>query len=303
MKTLSFLCATFLLLALFRLPIEYYTFLRVITTFGAILIIKKEVEIKISIWIFLFGILAIIFNPVFPIYLYKKPLWMPIDISGSILFFCYFLKLNAKRMFQNLFSFDGRIRRFEYGLSLIFYVIGAIIIISIKNNIIVLAYIPLIWALWAQGAKRCHDMNHSGWMQLVPFYFFWMLLQEGDNYPNSYGNDPKDIEKSNRPFSQKSNFSTPKPTPVMIPVITMPENQTTVLEVSNINYSLIQDIMKNLRNLDLIKNQSYTFSENTATITIHHRDTSQVLLDGLYSIMQNIEVLSVGNGSIKIKIK
>jgi len=303
MKAIALLCSALLIAAIFKLPIEYYTFLRVAVTFGAIAIIKKEALSRISIWVIPFGILAILFNPIFPIYLYKKFLWKPWDVGGSILFFCYFLKLNSKRMFENLFSFSGRIRRFEYALSAFFYVIGAILIASFKNSATALGYIPLIWALWAQGAKRCHDMNNSGWMQLIPFYIFWMLFQEGDNYSNSYGNDPKEIERSNPAPIPNPNFPIAKPVSAVKPIVAIPENQITILEVINVNYSLIQDIMKNLRRLDLLKNQSYVFLDNTATITINHRNTSQALLDNLHSIMENIEVLSVGDGFIKIKIK
>jgi uncharacterized membrane protein YhaH (DUF805 family) len=78
-------------------------------------------------------------------------------------------------MFKNPFSFEGRIRRTEYGLSFIIYaVIAAIInvaIITIRDaGIFGLAYIPLLWFLWAQGAKRCHDVGNNGWWQIIPFY-------------------------------------------------------------------------------------------------------------------------------------
>jgi len=49
----------------------------------------------------------------------------------------------------------------------------------------------MCWFLFAQGAKRCHDMNNSGWYQLVPFYILWMLFYQGTAGPNNYGPDPK----------------------------------------------------------------------------------------------------------------
>jgi uncharacterized membrane protein YhaH (DUF805 family) len=104
-------------------------------------------------------------------------------------------------MFKSPFSFDGRIRRTEYGISFIAYTIGitivGVIIESDKNSsgvaIIGLSYIPLLWFLWAQGAKRCHDINKSGWWQIIPFFVFWLIFAEGDLHPNQYGENPKGI--------------------------------------------------------------------------------------------------------------
>jgi len=98
-----------------------------------------------------------------------------------------------QKMFAAPFSFDGRIRRTEYGISLIIYAIAASIInvIAKGSAILGLCYIPMLWFLWAQGAKRCHDRSASGWYQIIPFYVFWMLFAEGDSHDNSYGPNPK----------------------------------------------------------------------------------------------------------------
>ncbi len=98
-----------------------------------------------------------------------------------------------QKMFAAPFSFDGRIRRTEYGISLIIYVFAASLINSIAKGapILGLCYIPLLWFFWAQGAKRCHDRDASGWYQIIPFYAFWMLFAAGENAPNQYGNSPK----------------------------------------------------------------------------------------------------------------
>ena len=102
-----------------------------------------------------------------------------------------------QRMFSNPFSFYGRIRRTEYGLSFIIAYIYAIVIglfVGAANGsegIMYLFLIPDYWFIWAQGAKRCHDRDNSGWYQIIPFYGLWMLFGDGDAYENSYGPDPK----------------------------------------------------------------------------------------------------------------
>lgn len=117
-------------------------------------------------------------------------------------------------MFKNPFSFDGRIRRTEYGLSFIFYVIAAVIVNAIIASggrdsgagIIGIAYIPMLWFLWAQGAKRCHDVGNNGWWQLIPFYALWLLFQDGQPGQNQYGDNPKGITNSNQQnFTQTQN--------------------------------------------------------------------------------------------------
>lgn len=92
MKVIPIACAAFLLLAIFRFPIGYYTFLRIVITIGAIIILSEEFKKELNIWLVLFGMKVILFNPVFPIYLYKKSLWVPIDIAAALLFICYTLK-------------------------------------------------------------------------------------------------------------------------------------------------------------------------------------------------------------------
>ncbi len=105
-------------------------------------------------------------------------------------------KVAAQEMFSNSFTTFGRIRRLEYGLSTLIYSIIAIFLnytVEVNESLIViyLAFIPLVWFLIAQGAKRCHDLGNSGWYQLIPFYGLWMLFANGDKGRNKYGNNPK----------------------------------------------------------------------------------------------------------------
>lgn len=99
------------------------------------------------------------------------------------------------QMFSRPFSFEGRIRRLEYGLSMIAHTVGYLILYTIMESgvapVFLLGYIPLFWFLWAQGAKRCHDRGNSGWFQIIPFYGLWMIFAEGERGSNTHGLNPK----------------------------------------------------------------------------------------------------------------
>jgi len=102
-------------------------------------------------------------------------------------------------MFKRPFSFKGRIRRLEYGLSMLIYFVYVLPMELIDENDLsagfaifwLLLLIPMLWFYLAQGAKRCHDRGNSGWFQIIPFYGLWMLFAEGDLGKNEYGDNPK----------------------------------------------------------------------------------------------------------------
>ena len=83
---LLLICAALLLLGVANLPIGYYTLLRVVVTIGALAVVVTEFENGLNFWVITFGLIAIVFNPIIPIYLNDKSVWMPIDIIGGIIF-------------------------------------------------------------------------------------------------------------------------------------------------------------------------------------------------------------------------
>lgn len=108
-------------------------------------------------------------------------------------------------MFKNPFSFEGRIRRLEYGLSNVIYLLCLFVftivteLLSMEGSGIatvfaLVIYTPLFWFLLAQGIKRCHDRGNPGIWQIIPFYGFWMLFADGDIGVNEYGENPKRLE-------------------------------------------------------------------------------------------------------------
>jgi len=108
-------------------------------------------------------------------------------------------------MFKNPFSFNGRIRRLEFGLSYLIVIGIAIAVIFVLNAtstrenssvtgiIVLLTYIPLAMFSYAQGVKRCHDIGKGGTWQAIPFYVIWMLFVDGEVGPNKYGENPKGL--------------------------------------------------------------------------------------------------------------
>jgi uncharacterized membrane protein YhaH (DUF805 family) len=98
-------------------------------------------------------------------------------------------------MFKNPFSFKGRIGRKEFILGQIVGLLMIIIPVIIYtlfsdamnfevNSIPILVKIiiltPFYWFTLTQNAKRCHDLGKSGWWQIVPFYFIWMIFKKGN---------------------------------------------------------------------------------------------------------------------------
>jgi len=107
--------------------------------------------------------------------------------------------IDNRGMFRRPFSFKGRIRRKEYVISYIIYLICAFILNCIeKTNVInempviyIFYYIIMVWFILAQGCKRCHDISNSGLYFIIPFYFIILFFRAGEEGSNEYGNDPK----------------------------------------------------------------------------------------------------------------
>ena len=115
---------------------------------------------------------------------------------------------------MELFSFEGRIRRRDYWL--ISFGVGmasglAAALAEAAPVLYLLILIPLCWINLATGAKRCHDLGHSGWWQIIPFYPVWMAFQDGEPGANEYGPNPKSPQ------------TTPQGTSTSTPVVPQPQ--------------------------------------------------------------------------------
>ncbi|WP_312297662.1 DUF6804 family protein [Chryseobacterium sp.] len=86
MKPFLTFCALCCFFGIFRLPIEYYTFLRILVFIGALLVLYNTLSSKQHYFSIIFLVILILFNPIIPFYFYRKGIWIPIDIITGILF-------------------------------------------------------------------------------------------------------------------------------------------------------------------------------------------------------------------------
>jgi hypothetical protein len=74
-----------LLLAAGRMPYGYYTFTRIVVCgFGAFIAVIGWDRSSLRVWSVLFGLLAILFNPIVPIHL-SRGTWPYLDIGAAII--------------------------------------------------------------------------------------------------------------------------------------------------------------------------------------------------------------------------
>jgi uncharacterized membrane protein YhaH (DUF805 family) len=113
---------------------------------------------------------------------------------------------------KNYATFTGRARRSEYWFFSLFYMIFAVVAITLDNlfgiTIEGLFYGPLYFILifamivpsLAVAVRRLHDVGKSGWFYfiiLIPFIgaVWFLVLASTDSQPgrNKYGQNPKGI--------------------------------------------------------------------------------------------------------------
>lgn len=101
MKPFLIVCSICCFVAILKLPIEFYTFLRTIVSLGAGLLIYSWIKQKNYALAIVFVLVLILFNPLFPIYLYQKSIWIPLDIITGLLFLIIAFYKKSKPVKQN----------------------------------------------------------------------------------------------------------------------------------------------------------------------------------------------------------
>lgn len=115
------------------------------------------------------------------------------------------------KVIRHYADFNGRARRKEYWMFILFNVIFAIVAMILDNVLGIafeqIGYGPLyiLYAIFALlpglavAVRRLHDIGKSGWMFFIAFIpiigSIWLLIllcTEGESGSNQYGPDPKD---------------------------------------------------------------------------------------------------------------
>ena len=131
-------------------------------------------------------------------------------------------------MFANLISFEGRIRRAEFAITLIVCYFVRSFLFIIFDELIVLGNLLstitdvfLVLIFFSQSVKRLHDMDQTGWLAILPVYNpILLLFVDGTRGKNQYGEDPK----RRAPLSET--FSTAhQPTPSNFPLPDIPSTE------------------------------------------------------------------------------
>ena len=102
---------------------------------------------------------------------------------------------------ENYANFDGRARRKEYWMFVLFNSIISVILNMIEPTVYLIYVLAILVPSIAVSVRRLHDVSKSGWFMfiaLVPIIGgIWLLIlacTDGDSGNNEYGSNPKTEE-------------------------------------------------------------------------------------------------------------
>ena len=82
-----------MIIGVFSMPIGYYNIVRVVVFASALYfcfnLYKLNNDFSSNREIWFFGVIAFLYNPIFPVYLYVKFLWIIINIITAYIFYNY----------------------------------------------------------------------------------------------------------------------------------------------------------------------------------------------------------------------
>jgi uncharacterized membrane protein YhaH (DUF805 family) len=100
---------------------------------------------------------------------------------------------SIKTCFSKYADFDGRAQRSEYWWFILFIILAGIVLSAISNTIGMLFSLATLVPSIAAAARRLHDTNRSGWLQLIALIpligwiiLIYLLAQEGSTGSNRF---------------------------------------------------------------------------------------------------------------------
>ena len=115
--------------------------------------------------------------------------------------------------FKKYFVFEGRASQSEFWYFFLVYWVGGGILDVVAETqqseplvllslvIIAIGFFPML----SVGCRRLHDINKSGWWQLIPIYNFILWAQESSSEsPQTTRSNSNEFKKSNEPFKSSS---------------------------------------------------------------------------------------------------
>jgi uncharacterized membrane protein YhaH (DUF805 family) len=104
---------------------------------------------------------------------------------------------SIKLCFAKYADFTGRAKRQEYWWFALFGFIASLPLNFVSPYLSWAFSLAVLLPSLAVGTRRLHDMNKSGWMQLIWIipvlgwiYMIYLLAQPGDTADNQYGAPP-----------------------------------------------------------------------------------------------------------------
>lgn len=94
---LATIAAIAIVIGVFKMPYGYYMFLRILVSVVSVIIIANRYSVDIDQWVIGFGLVLILFNPVFPVHFRSKSIWTVLDLLAAGYFFWYSQELRRTK--------------------------------------------------------------------------------------------------------------------------------------------------------------------------------------------------------------
>jgi uncharacterized membrane protein YhaH (DUF805 family) len=103
----------------------------------------------------------------------------------------------VKACFAKYADFNGRAKRPEFWWFVLFCIVVSLVLEFVSSYVSWAFSLATLVPSLAVGARRLHDMNKSGWLQLLALipilgwiYLIYVCAQPGDTADNQYGTVP-----------------------------------------------------------------------------------------------------------------